>query len=73
MNRARVLGICNDKLATVIDFPGDAILATFFVENVDDPVNETPETAAEINKEPAPEIRKVIKDLLRCVVDWFNG
>lgn len=73
MNRARVLGICNDKRASVIDFPGDAIPASFLVENVDETVKETPEATAEINEETVPDIRKVMKDLLRCVVDWFNG
>ena len=73
MNRARVLGICNDKRASVIDFPGDAIPASFLVENVDETVKETPEATAEINEETVPDIRKVMKDLLRCVADWFNG
>lgn len=73
MNRARVLGICNDKRASVIDFPGDAIPASFLVENVDETVKEAPEATAEINEETVPDIRKVMKDLLRCVADWFNG
>ena len=73
MNRARVLGICNDKRASVIDFPGDAIPASFLVENVDETVKETPEAPAETNEEAVPDIRKVMKDLLRCVADWFNG
>ena len=72
MNRARVLGICNDKRATVIDFPGDVIPTTFLVEEEADNVNETPENYVEINAEAPPDIRKVMKDLLRCVVDWLN-
>ena len=73
MNRARVLGICNDKRATVIDFPGYAKPRTFLVAKVDETVKETPEVAAEINDNTTPDIRRVLKDLLRCVVEWFNG
>lgn len=73
MNRAKALGICNDKRATVIDFPGVVIPATFLVEYVGATVKEPPEVSAEINSVTTPDIQKAMKDLLRCVVHWFSG
>ena len=66
------MGICNGSRATVIDFPGDAKPTSFFVEEVAEAINETPENATEINKDTTPDFRRVLKDLLRCVVYWFN-
>ena len=70
MNKARIMGICNGSRATVIDFPGDAKPTSFFVEEIAEVINETPENATEINEDTTPDFRRVMKDLLRC---WNIG
>lgn len=43
----------------------DAKPTSFFVEEVAEAINETPENATEINEDTTPDFRRVMKDLLR--------
>ena len=71
MCRAKELGICNDRRAAVIDFPNLAEPTAFVAANNSRTVDASP-VKTEREEDAVPDIRKVMKDLLWCVVEWLN-